>query len=321
MNISILDYFNHDTGLKILFNEADYYIVENKNKNEPYQYFKSFDDMKKYDHLFIITPTFDAINFYNNKSHDVSPGFVDFLSNLLTFIKTNKFKSICFFDNYDYDYDPNIIFNIGNNNKSDFENENIIFFKRNYSKNINYPNNVFSFPYTMFFQKSIIETIYNPLYLHNNIEKENRIFFCGSLFNHKDDLYGQYRNRIETMNKIKSKLNIFQPYYLQNDIFLNEMMKSKYCLDLLGCGDPNFRTFEILTSGSLRIAERSPLKWNFQDDFCEETYFDNENDLYEKIKKLENIPGLYDSCLNKQKEIVNKYMNKEYLKNEIISKI
>jgi spore maturation protein CgeB len=101
------------------------------------------------------------------------------------------------------------------------------------------------------------------------------------------------------------------------------MKKSKYCLDLLGVGDPNVRTFEIISCGSLRIAQRSNLTWNFEEDFCEETYFDDENDLFNKINLMNSDGALYQKCLDRQNYIVQKYMNvkclKEYV-NDIISK-
>jgi hypothetical protein len=100
---------------------------------------------------------------------------------------------------------------------------------------------------------------------------------------------------------------------------MNEMINSKYSLDLLGVGDPNIRTFEILCSGSLRIGERTNLKWTFDDEFYEETIFDDANDLLYKIIRLENDPELYKKCLDKQNEIVRKYMNLDYLKKYIES--
>ena len=102
---------------------------------------------------------------------------------------------------------------------------------------------------------------------------------------------------------------------------MRELASSKYCLDLLGVGDPNIRTFEILSVRSLRIGQRSNLKWPFPDEFCEETIFDDENDLFEKINKLESSPELYIRCLQKQNDIVDKYMNPIYLKRYILETI
>jgi hypothetical protein len=69
------------------------------------------------------------------------------------------------------------------------------------------------------------------------------------------------------------------------------------------------------------LAERANLKWNFDDDFCEETYFSNEHELYDKLLKLESNAVLYNKCLRKQKEIVAKYMNIQHLRNYIECKM
>ena len=95
------------------------------------------------------------------------------------------------------------------------------------------------------------------------------------------------------------------------------MKNSKYSLDLLGCGDPNIRTFEILSSGSLRLSQRSNIKWTFDEEFCEETIFDNENDLLEKLIRLESNIDLYKKCIDKQNYIVRTCMNKNSIKKYI----
>jgi len=73
------------------------------------------------------------------------------------------------------------------------------------------------------------------------------------------------------------------------------MRNSKYSLDLLGIGDPNKRTFEILLSGSLMISEYNDLVWPFEDgdSFMIETIFKNENEFFEKIRELEKDNELY----------------------------
>jgi hypothetical protein len=158
-------------------------------------------------------------------------------------------------------------------------------------------------------------------YKNQDIIKHPRIFFAGSPLVHIDKVYGWYRNRKEIINKITSKINLHNPGHLPHELFMNEMKNSKYSLDLLGVGDPNIRTFEIFCSGSLRISQRSNLKWTFNEEFCEETIFDNENDLLEKLLQLENIPGLYEKCLEKQNEIVKNYMNMESIREYVIDKI
>jgi hypothetical protein len=129
-------------------------------------------------------------------------------------------------------------------------------------------------------------------------------------------VYGIRRDRDAMINAINA---IFPPGVLyvshyEYERYMEEMGKSKFALDLLGCGDPNIRSFEIFSTGTLRIAQRSNLKWNFDEDFAEETYFDNEIDLLRKIFRLADDDELYKHCLQQQQYIVNKYMNVNYLK-------
>ena len=69
------------------------------------------------------------------------------------------------------------------------------------------------------------------------------------------------------------------------------------------------------------VGQRSNIKWNFEEEFCEETIFDNENDLYEKIIKLDNDVELYKKCIDKQNEIVLKHMNTDVLRNYILNRL
>jgi hypothetical protein len=317
---AIIDIKNQDVGLKVLIPEADYFILEeefdrtrlntkynitpiihNKHVNT-YEYITN----NKYDNLFVIATTYGCLIQNNEKSN--------YLSMLIDLINSNKFKNICFFDNSDYDYDPNIFFD------TEFIKENSIkFFKRYYNKEKIYSTNVYPFPYITFGHRCNIENVSDLFYKNINMdEKICRIFFSGTPLVHIDTEYGVMRNRRDMLINIQSLLNIHNPGQLPHELFMNEMENSKYSLDLLGVGDPNTRTFEILCSGSLKIGQRSNLKWTFDDEFCEETIFDNANDLLEKIKNLENYPELYKKCIDKQNEIVRKYMNVDVLRNYII---
>jgi hypothetical protein len=93
---------------------------------------------------------------------------------------------------------------------------------------------------------------------------------------------------------------------------------SKYSLDLNGVGDPNKRTFEILSQGSLLISEHNDLKWPFQESFSEETIFKNADEFISKITKLNSDNELYRKCLYNQLDIYNKYFNKKWIKEYII---
>jgi len=327
--ILIVDFYNHDVGLKILFPEADYFILEEEfdrtNINTKYKIEpiiqnkekKLFEEINpnQYDTVFIIAPLYNCLKQYNNKTNSFfNENFSLKLIETIDFINKNNFKSVCFFDNYDYDYDPNIIFE-----ENFVRIHNVRFFKRYFNKDKLYSDNVSPFPYITFGHQCNIDTV-NDLFNKTTDKpaKIPRIFFAGSLLVHIDDVYGIVRNRKEMIIKIASKLNIYNPGHIPHTQFMDELSNSKYCLDLLGVGDPNTRTFEILSSKSLRISQRSNLKWNFDEDFSEETIFDNENDLFQKIIELENNTELYNNCLEKQNQIVTNYMNIPSLRSYII---
>jgi hypothetical protein len=331
--IAIIDFKNQDCGLKILFPNADYFILKEEldrsrmNKkfninpiihNQHLNVFNYIND-DKYNTLFVVAGLFGSLPTFNGIKNDhYHKNVEEYLTQVKELVKKSCFKNVCFFDNDDYDYDPNMIFD-----DLFLQTHGLKFFKRYYSKDKTYKSNVYPFPYLIFGHQSNIEMIGDLFYTNKkmNVQKHTRIFFAGSPLVHVDNAYGWIRNRKQILIKIVEKIGIYNPGHIPHEQFMNEMKKSKYSLDLLGVGDPNIRTFEILCSGSLRLGEHSNLKWTFEDEFCEETIFNNEQDLIEKVMNLENIPGLYEKCLQKQNEIIEKYMNIECLKNYIASKI
>ena len=310
MKIAIIDGVNQDIGLKILFPEADYFIhhieLDKSRNHEKYNIIPKYDwsiiNDKNYDYLFIISALYDAKKgtpFFKQDIHDI-------LQVTLGIIEKNHFKKVFIFDNYDYDYDPNEI----------IKNEKITyFFKRNYNKTKTYQSNVIPFPFIMFGETSIIEKM-TDLQISEHIK--NRIFFTGTLFNHQDPQINYYRNRQHVYNEIRNY--VYNPGNLRYDVFLKEIRDSKYALDLNGVGDPNKRTFEILSQGSLRISEYNDLKWPFEDGdaFSEETVFKNGNDFIQKIHNFEHDPELYNQCLENQITIYNKYFNKKWIKDYLL---
>ena len=307
MRIAIIDGVNQDIGLNILFPDADYFInnieidkSENiKKYNIKLNYNWNLINDKNYDYLFIIISLYDAkigTRFYKENIYNI-------LQKEIKIINENNFKKVFLFDNYDYDYDPNEI----------VSNEKItLFFKRNYNKRKSYKENVVPFPYIMFGETSIIEKIEN---LNYSKIKTNRIFFTGSLFVHDDPQINYYRNRNIIYEKIRNL--IYNPGNLSYSNFLQEISLSKFSLDLNGVGDPNKRTFEILSQGSLRIGEYNDLTWPFEEEFSEETIFKNEYEFINKIKILNENKDLYDKCLINQLTIYNKYFNKNWIKKYI----
>lgn len=315
MRIAILDNKNEDIGLKILFPNADYYYCSTtSNRSDSYAYYgfqprldtENITD-NNYDVLFVIMPVRHVIN----DEVAVKDIIGNYENKIKPIIFNNNFKFLAFFDNEDYDVNPNKY----------IQHPNIHFFKRNYDKKVSYEENVYPFPFIMFGNTSLIEKIDRQLIPNKEYfaEKINRIFFTGALYNHKDDNFNVDVNRIEIYNEIRQFVT--NPGYLPSDLFLQFMRESKFGLDLLGGGNPNIRTFEILISGSLLLQQKNDLVWPFPEKFSDECQFTNGNDFYENLLKLQNNNELYLNCLINQYKIVSKYFNKEWLKNYILSKI
>ena len=329
--IAIIDDENCDGGIKYLFPEADYYIYQARDGVDGFFERNGFERLtqienitdKNYSTLFVIKPLYNTVKQYQKMKDGASYENTNYIERMdkyfdrtIDIINKNNFKYICFFVNCDYDMDPNFIFRYKN-----LKRENILFFKRNYSRTISYESNVFSFPYVIFFRNNynVIESLCTIPVLPPPIPQHNRLFFSGSIYFHTDHNYGVYRNRRSMIQKIHQKMPhmLYIANNLSHEEYMRQMGDSKFCLDLLGCGDPNLRTFEILTSGSLLISERSTLVWNFKAEFCEETVFDDENDLAVKLQKLTSDDALYKKCLVKQQYIVRRYMNKQSLRDYI----
>ena len=290
MKIAVIDGVNQDIGLNILFPEADYYInnteLDKSSNMKNYNIVPNYDwskiNDKNYDYLFIIIALYDAkpgTKFFKQNIYEI-------LQSEINIINENNFKKVFVFDNYDYDYDPNEI----------IDNEKItLFFKRNYNKNKIYKNNVVSFPFIMFGEVSIIEKLENTFYTEY---KSNRVFYTGGLFIHDDTEINYYRDRKTIYSKISNY--IYNPGYLNYNDFLQALRTSKYSLDLNGVGEPNKRTFEILSQGSLMISQYNDLKWPFDETFSKETIFKNDTEFIDKITKLNNDNTLYTKCILNQ---------------------
>jgi len=314
MRIAILDNINEDIGLKILFPEADYYVCEEKSyRSESYNHYKFMPILqtinitdKNYDFLFIIMP----LRHLANNEPAVENIRKNYYNIIKKIIDENNFKKVCFFDNEDYDCDPvNYIPNPTNN---------VIFFKRNYNKTKIYYSNVIPFPYITFGTKNIIEKIDRDIVSKTEYfkTKPNRVFFTGGLYIHECIPFGVYVNRIDIYNKISSTL--FNPGHMDNNTFMTTLKNSKYGVDLQGAGNPNTRTFEIMISGALLLQQKNNLKWTFEDEISEYCLFIDANDYFKKLKLLQENDELYNDCLKIQYDIVNKYFNKEYLREYII---
>jgi hypothetical protein len=311
MRIAILDCMNYDIGLKILFPEAHYYICASEiDKSKSYDKYNfkpkllenySSITSSKYDVLFIVLALYDTLP--NTKFYKPQVAHIyDKIKREI--LDVNTFEKVVLFDNYDYDYDPSTI---AGTDKID------AFMKRNYNKTKVYSPKVHPFPFIMFGEYSIIEKLDNPYFNREN--RHNEIFFSGSLFYHDDPQYPITRHR-RIIYEIQEYVSIY-PMVSYTD-YISNMKRYKYGLDLLGVGDPNKRTFEILASGALRIGQYTDLKWPFEEEFEEDTIFKTAEEFFGKIDKLNNNPDIYNKCLDRQEEIIKKYFNKEWIRGYII---
>lgn len=325
MKIAIIDGVNQDIGLKILFPEADYFIfnTEDATANSRNVSYKRYNFTPKtdlsiitdtnYDYIFVVCALYDIL-----PTHYFNQHVKNIFEKVTNIINSNNFKFVALFDNYDFDYDPN---NFVHNSKIN------VFFKRNYNKHKKYNSNVVPFPFIMFGDKSLIEKCDTELVTNDEYFKKKipRCFFSGCktsehFYNYDKDP-DVLRDRKYFYDRIKSFL--YDPGMLPYGQFINILNSSKFSVDLLGAGDPNKRTFEILLSGSLMISQYNNLLWPFEDDdsFSKETIFKDEHEFVNVINKLQHDNELYFNCLNNQYNIVKKYFNKEWLRTYILRAI
>jgi hypothetical protein len=325
MKLCIIDPAMQIPGLKLLFPEAEYYghepddffnFTPGKNytredmmKENGFEYRVDWETIndKNYEYLFISVPLKDFFSSLNQKFGEMTKKMRDKIKEILN---KNKFKSVVLFDTYDYDYDPNLI---NNEWKIDY------YFKRNYNKNINYQTNVFPFPYIMFVKPCILSMIINN---ENKFDKYkiNKALWVGNLYNHIDKSNNVNRNRLDMYNEIKNDLDTLK---LSENNFKEAIKNYKITVDLIGVGDPNKRTIEILTNGGLMLSMCSDLVWGFEneDNFHKDTFFKTSSEFKEKLNKLLNNEEHYLECLNQQYKIVKKYFNKRWLREYIEEKI
>jgi hypothetical protein len=322
--ICIIDPANWCPGLKLIYKNSSYYCHEpdnffdyssitrhyTNNKFEEmygFRYRTDYEEIevnKNFEIIIIVFPLYDGIENHSF-TKQCAVRMLEKMYNIVR--KNNNFKKRVMMDLYDYDYDPSL-----------FENQPIdIFLKRNYNKNKNYGKNVFPFPFCMFIHPCLLWKMFTRSKIEIK-EKVNKIFWAGGIYTHEDKELGIYRDRRDIFNKIKNYLDAY--HYVEPSQFLNKIRTSKLCLDLNGVGDPNYRTFEILYNGSLIIQQKNDLLWPFEEEFPpEECVFTTEKDFLEKTEILLSNEDFYIKTLKKQQNIVDKYLNIEWITNYLNS--
>jgi hypothetical protein len=326
MKLCILDPACHVPGLKLLFPEADYFSHEpdsffnfvatkhyTKQENLHYTGIEYDTDWTKinsrnYDTLFIVAPLAD---YFDPLNIDFGNSLIPMRNRIKHIIDNNTFSSISLFDIYDYDYDPstmNTLWCVSH------------YFKRNYNKNKKYNSNVYPFPYIMFTKPCVLTMCINHD-LNEYCVKNNAAVWCGGLYNHIDEKRNIKRNRLDIYNQIKD--TVITVHNVPREDWIRCIKSTKIIVDLIGVGEPNHRTFEVLTNGTLILSMNRDLEWGFDkgDVFHEYTFFNTAEEFKYKLYILLTDDTVYKQCLEQQNTIIKKYFNKNFFREYILSHI
>jgi hypothetical protein len=327
MRLCIIDPAHNMPGLTRLFPEADYYCHEpdaffnyswtqhmNNSDFERQYGFRYRTDWSSitsdnYDQVFIVFTVYDA---YGKKpcQHQIALAMIE---RIYALIRSQQFKNVALFDTHDYPYDPN-----------QYPGQPVnIFFKRNYSNKITYASNVVPFPLSMFCKPCVLWNMLN--YTDQNSkqmnERKKEAIWIGGTYIHNHVEEGIIRNREAIYQQIRPYITSYSS--LPYNQFIEAMQQYAICVDLIGVGDPNKRTFEIFTSGALWMSNIDGLQWGFTDgesfsDLC--TFSNGEDFLKKKTLLLEN-PEIYKTALEQQETLVRKYFNRDALRKYILNHI
>ena len=322
MRVSILDLKCCATGLKDIFPEAEYYISpynETIDKNKFFErygfyYNDNYSEMfnNTYD-LLIIIYNFETTPYLNlEKCMSYHKDIINLVMNKVSY------KKVACFSYHDTWKDP---FELCKDIKPD------IWFKRNMQNDREYNSKVVPFPFLLFAMNGNMCPLYNILNNRKNyINKFNRLMWAGKLYNSNDIFWDSYCNREKIYEEIektlKDKNTPLVKLQLPYNEYMDEIAKSMFALDLNGAGDPNVRTLEILSCGTIMMRQKNNCIWPFEEGDClpEITQFETANELADKLTILSTNNELYTSTLMRQQYIVDKYFNKEWLRNYILNK-
>ena len=321
--ICIIDPASHIPSLKLLFPEAEYFSHQpdhlfhyshthhySQSQIESEYGFKFRTDWETihsdtFDTVFIVAPLLD---YYKG----LTPSFTAHLSwmkrRIQTLLETGSFKKVVLFDIYDYDYDPS---EINTDWKVDF------YFKRNYQTTKAYAANVFPFPYIMFVKPCVLKMCLSTSPSTYSI---NRAFWCGGLYDHSDPVNHVFRPRQQMYNQISKYIDTIP--HCSYDTYLATMRSYKIGVDLIGVGDPNKRTLELLHHGVLMMTMCTDLAWGFEegDSFHPDTLFKTADEFCVKLQRLLTDEEHYKQCYTQQMYITSKYFNKEWLRHFLCAK-
>jgi len=315
--VAVLDPRVQAPGLTSLFDATmDYFVMPYMDKNDndvmPDSFFNRYSFLYREDIDSITPDDYDTLcivyspNLLVNTPESQSTHFREACAYHKETIDglVSQFKTVLWFDNDDIVDDPTKIY------ESPFVTR---WFKRNYSSLVKYSPLVTPFPFFMFGLTCPLWRILHRPVVSN--EKIDRIYWSGGSHG---SLEKSYATRESILNYMKPYIQQFFVY--PADVYVSEVAKSKFALDMNGNGDPNIRTFEILSTDTLLIQQVKYLVWGFDEGegFSEETIYTTPEECLVKIQRLRADPALYNRCLANQNYIKNKYFNKDWLLNYII---
>ncbi len=319
MRIAILDPRIHATGLVKLFPDADYFVIsypggrydldKTPDRFSRLYGFRYREDIgsitgENYDALFIVYACHD---FREKDRTDVQYH----LEKVLEIVTRSAFRKIIGFSNDDCSFDPSI--------ECDYLKA-TRWFKRNYQSTTTYSPNVYPFPFFLFGHVCPLWRVLTET--HINSKKIDRVLWGGNT--HKSCDPNRHPDYLSRHDLIKSRMRKYvKTVKLPNHRYLQELSRSLFALDMNGEGDPNNRTFEILTTDSLMIQQFKYLVWPFDagDAFSEETIYRTPEEFMEKLGRLRADQALYNRCLANQKYLKAKYFTQEWLRSYLLKHI
>lgn len=200
------------------------------------------------------------------------------MSKLLEIVNRNAFNKIIGFSNDDCSFDPAI------------ENSYLkatIWFKRNYQATTKYSPNVYPFPFILFDHVCPLWRILTET--HANSKKIDRVLWASNICKkHNPHRNKDYLSRRALFKKLRKHLTTVD---VPNHLYMQELSRSKFALDMNREGDPNYRTFELLTTDTLIIQQFKHLVWPFDagDAFSEETIYRTPEEFVEKVGRLRHL--------------------------------
>jgi len=312
MRVCILDPFFYMPGLKIVFPHWDVYtkcedmyrlqielILNFQSKTDWTQF-----ETQQYDMCIIVGPLIDFVTYPNHEG---------LRKEFHSILAKQSFKRIGWFVLDDYDFDPNVV------NKEMFPVD--VFFKRNYNKKLNYEKNVVPFPLCMFIRPCVLFMALNCYARKNESPRLLKGFYGGGVYTHDDPVNGKYRDRKEIWNHMKDRVVHCQKRSYQQ--YIQMMRKYAIAIDIWGVGDPNGKTFEIMSNGVLWMGMCKDLEWGFDegDSFDPDCLFTTGKEFDEKYTKLTTDVEHYNKCLARQNYIVEKYFNPQWVSQYILKHI